>query len=152
MHEVKGHQFIATFYRQPVFCSFCSEFMWWVLLTAQYQLELTLTPTTSGLRSMSPDVLMSKFDAVFNCRTARRSASLDFGYSQKIVIIMKCRGIAHWLEWLTGHRSGSRFESSQELISPSSLYKGNSWTPVQSLVLTDNRPISGLIDTRFSGL
>ena len=30
IHDIKDHQFLATFFRQPVFCSFCSEFMWWV--------------------------------------------------------------------------------------------------------------------------
>ncbi|CAH3016928.1 unnamed protein product [Porites evermanni] len=27
-HIIRGHRFVARFFRQPVFCSFCTEFMW----------------------------------------------------------------------------------------------------------------------------
>ncbi len=28
VHEVRGHQLMAKFFRQPVFCSVCMEFCW----------------------------------------------------------------------------------------------------------------------------
>ena len=44
VHHVKCHEFTATFFPQPTFCSVCHEFVWYGNLAFPSQLQLSIRP------------------------------------------------------------------------------------------------------------
>ena len=56
VHQVNGHKFMATFLRQPTFCSHCREFIWWVPRTMFLGQTYTLLINTCRLEFEDSEV------------------------------------------------------------------------------------------------
>lgn len=64
IHFIKNHEFIATFFRQPTFCSVCRDFVWSVQNVQLYNIRSLKLRHTYNFVFYCPGVSTSKVTSV----------------------------------------------------------------------------------------